>query len=292
MKVTPGIAPVKGVGRKDFSLEIESAKERRGLKLAYKQTLVIFGVVFSAINTGIHTAAASTTVLTDSTASFTASALVGLTIVNATDGSSGVIIANTATTITVLALTGGTLNKWTTLDVYYIPSPFAWVKTPLAIGGTAHYVDNVTGLSLPYTVQQGYTLTLIAGGGGFTQDAIMWVYIDTYLVMSGGVAAGGDVTYEDRVVALTTATIDPKGATSHTLDIQITNKGGAALEGGVEWAGILEEVGSEPLPLIKPIECRWCGHSVSVPVEQTRLICPKCGMLTIVRALSEFKRTA
>jgi len=289
-----GIFPVetRGIGKPDYSKEVSSARERRGLRLAYKQTLQIFGVVFTGIYTGAHTAAIHATIMTDAAAHFTVNALVGLPIFNVTDGSSGIIIANTANTVTVVALTGGVSDQWNPGDIYTIPSPFAWVQPPLAPGATAHYVDNVTGLALPFTVPEGYTLTLIAAGGGFTEDAIAWVYFDDYLVMSGGVMAGGQSDYENRVVGITTATIDPTGSASHTLDIQVTNLGAGNLEGGIEWTGILEAVGTPPLPLTKVIRCKWCGHEEPVPWEQTKLICPKCGRLTLVYTTRNFRRTA
>lgn len=70
--------------------------------------------------TGAHTAAAHATIMTDANAHFIVNELVGLTIENVTDGSSGVITANTETTVTVAALAGGTLNQWSTNDVYSI----------------------------------------------------------------------------------------------------------------------------------------------------------------------------
>lgn len=70
--------------------------------------------------TGAHTAAAHATIMTDANAHFVAGELVGLTIENVTDGSSGVVTANTETTVTVAALAGGTLNQWATNDVYSI----------------------------------------------------------------------------------------------------------------------------------------------------------------------------
>lgn len=70
---------------------------------------------------GTHTAANNLTIMTDATAHFVVNELVGLTIYNTTDGSSGVVTANTETTVTVAALAGGTLNQWTTGDAYTIP---------------------------------------------------------------------------------------------------------------------------------------------------------------------------
>ena len=71
--------------------------------------------------TGSHTGAVDqATVLTDSSQSWTVDALIGLQVFNATDGSSGIITDNDATTVTVSALAGGTGNDWDTDDVYEI----------------------------------------------------------------------------------------------------------------------------------------------------------------------------
>jgi len=283
--------PQTGVGKPDYSKEVSSGKERAGLTLAYHQTIEIWGIVFTAVYTGIHTAAPHATIMTDATALFIVNSLLGLTIVNITDGSSGIIIANTGNTVTVAALTGGGANLWNTGDVYTIPSPFAWVQPPLAPGATAHYIDNVTGLSLPFTVPKGYTLSLIAGGGGFTEDAIIWAYFDGYLAINGGVMTGGQTSYENRVVEMSTTTVDPTGAAPHTVDIQITNRGAGNLEGGIQWVGILEAVGTSPLPTTKTARCKWCGHEQTVPRETTHVTCPKCKQLTVYYNLTKFRKS-
>jgi len=69
---------------------------------------------------GIHTAVVHATIMTDANAHFIVNELVGLTIENVTDGSSGVITANTETTVTVAALAGGITNQWNTNDVYSV----------------------------------------------------------------------------------------------------------------------------------------------------------------------------
>lgn len=69
--------------------------------------------------TGTHTAGNNQPILTDGAQVFNINELVGLTIVNITDGSSGVITANTGTTVTA-TLTGGADNDWDTNDVYII----------------------------------------------------------------------------------------------------------------------------------------------------------------------------
>jgi len=69
---------------------------------------------------GTHTGGMGVAMLTDAAAHFRIpNGMVGLTIVNSTDGSSGLITANTETTVTAV-LAGGTGNVWDTGDIYYI----------------------------------------------------------------------------------------------------------------------------------------------------------------------------
>jgi len=171
-----------------------------------------------------------------------------------------------------------------------LPSPFVWVLPELAIGGTVSVVDNETGLTLPFTIPQGYTLALIAGGYSANQDAKVMFYFDGFLVLSG-VSSSGNPGYENKIVSVSTATIDPTGATTHILDIQITNLGGAALSGGIDWTGLLEEVGTPPLSLKKTVHCKWCGHEHTVPNKATYVTCPKCGELFIVADYSQKRST-
>lgn len=70
---------------------------------------------------GTHTGGAHATILTDATAHWVVDRLVGLTVLNTTDSSEGVITANTVNTVTVAALAGGTANAWALNDVYSIP---------------------------------------------------------------------------------------------------------------------------------------------------------------------------
>jgi hypothetical protein len=69
--------------------------------------------------TGTDDTSAAAATMTDSTASFTVDALIGLYIFNLTDGSFGVITDNTATVVTA-TLTGGTNNNWDSGDEYKI----------------------------------------------------------------------------------------------------------------------------------------------------------------------------
>ena len=71
---------------------------------------------------GSHDGAGDASVLTDSGESWTTDEWVGYTIYNTTDGSQGLITANTATTITA-TLYGGTENDWDVSDAYLIGRP-------------------------------------------------------------------------------------------------------------------------------------------------------------------------
>lgn len=70
-------------------------------------------------SSGAHDGAANAAILTDSGEAWVVSQLVGKTINNTTDGSSGVITANNATTVTA-TLAGGTDNDWDVSDAYTI----------------------------------------------------------------------------------------------------------------------------------------------------------------------------
>jgi len=71
---------------------------------------------------GTHDGAADASVLTDSGEAWTTDQFVDYTIYNVTDGSSGIITANTATTITA-TLAGGTDDDWDIGDAYVIGVP-------------------------------------------------------------------------------------------------------------------------------------------------------------------------
>ncbi len=79
-------------------------------------------VVAIGAYTGTHDAADDAAELSDSTASFRDDGLVGGTVYNTTDGSSGPITANAATTITA-ELSGGDDDDWDEDDDYTITEP-------------------------------------------------------------------------------------------------------------------------------------------------------------------------
>jgi len=95
--------------------------------------------------TGTHDGGNDVAVLTDSTRKWGTNFLVGLTVENLTDGSSGTITANTQTTITA-TLGGGTENDWDDGDTYSFPIGLYLGKTALLPGQTAMF-NNYTSYS-------------------------------------------------------------------------------------------------------------------------------------------------
>lgn len=102
---------------------VESARIKiKAENLVGSPSLRIYGhdVDTAFRDTGTHTGGTHATILTDSTASWVVDALIGLTVKNVTDGSTGEITDNDATTVTVAALSGGTDNQWELNDKYEI----------------------------------------------------------------------------------------------------------------------------------------------------------------------------
>ena len=88
------------------------AAAAQGIKIHVRTSLTNYAL-------GTHSGADDAAVLTDAEAHFVVNELVGLTIKNLTDGSSGLITANTGTTVTA-TLVGGTDNDWDKGDAYII----------------------------------------------------------------------------------------------------------------------------------------------------------------------------
>jgi hypothetical protein len=125
--------------------------------------------------TGIHTGADDqATVMTDSTAAYTPDALIDSTIYNTTDGSSGVITDNDATTITVAALVGGTGNEWDTNDKYEVNN--AGVIITSGVTAATGYDQRIENDSWGADEKK-----LLIGGGGPRGDELVLRPNTTYL---------------------------------------------------------------------------------------------------------------
>lgn len=284
--------PIRGVGKPDYERIVAGAKERRGIHLDYGQTLKVASLVFTTEVQVVVLAALGyvNCVLAD----------IGKMVVD--DGGNTAVLSaydnasrqwqigwpTPVAAGSVMTITGGVGSG---IALASVLNPFPWVIPPLAPGAVAHVIDVDTGLPTPFNVPQGYTLTLIAVGSGITEDAIAWGYMDGPLAIGLGVFPGGQSYFENKLTGLSTAQIDSTGATAHTMDVTITNLGLGNMLGTIDYILILEKVGSPPLPSVKMVKCKWCGHEFEVPNETTSVTCPKCGRLSIVYDLSKVKRT-
>ncbi len=170
-----------------------------------------------------------------------------------------------------------------------IPSPYAFVTTPLAVGATASLIDAETGLAMPYSSQAGYVFSVLSTSYSFNQDAAIWTYLEGALWATAGMPASGQVFYIAEVIGVSTAFFDPEGLIAHIVDFQVVNEGAAEMEGGFTTFVTLEEVGTEPLPTTKTVKCKFCGYEETVSRETTKWICPKCKKLNLYYNLSKFR---
>ena len=88
---------------------------------------------------GTHSGSNNASTLTDSTQAWTTDSLVGYVLKNLSDGSEGVITANTATTITA-TLSGGTDNDFDTGDTYEVGKNFVCLSHQLTQANEAYVV--------------------------------------------------------------------------------------------------------------------------------------------------------
>jgi len=162
--------------------------------------------------------------------------------------------------------------------------------TPLASGANTHMRDLETNLLLPVTIPAGYTLSMLTIGSTGNQDFMVYSYLDNALVTSVLIAMGsGGTDYVNKMIGFSTSMIDPTGASAHTLDVKIYNRGGGDLYGGVTIDAILEKVGSPPWPTTKECECPYCGNRQRVPIDTSTITCSKCGKVYVVYNLSKYR---
>ena len=101
---------------KDLHLQGSSGGSISTLTCDFRNTSITNIQTDGTVFTGTHDGAGNAATLSDSGAAFT-SLVIGRTVFNTTDGSSGVVTAFTATTLTA-TLTGGTDDDWDASDTY------------------------------------------------------------------------------------------------------------------------------------------------------------------------------
>jgi hypothetical protein len=136
---------------------------------------------------GTHSGSGNASTLTDSAASWTTDELVGYTIYNTTDGSSGSITANTATTVTA-TLSGGSDDDWDTNDVYRIDAAQTWILKQ-SNGAASATISAVVNMTLPNP--HGLETVCLEVTGGFGNGFMSIERTDTSTsVHSGNVLQG------------------------------------------------------------------------------------------------------
>jgi len=148
------------------------------------------------------------------------------------------------------------------------PYPVKWVKPALVPGGVAHMIDSNTGAPLPYLLPAGYTVTLIETTWNFDQDSVSIFYMDGAFFGMVGVTDGGLPQHVSRITGYSSTIIDPHALSSHWIDLQVINNGGANMSGGIEGVVLFEKIGSPPWPTEKTTSCPFCLANNVVPVGQ------------------------
>jgi hypothetical protein len=120
--------------------------------------VALFRKAKTASGVGADDTSTNAAFMTDSGESFTTNEFVGWTIYNITDGSSGIITANAATTVTA-TLSGGTDNDWDSGDKYVIGYKLGEISIPT---GTA--IGDVIFCDIPNVVNA-------AGTGSTTETS-------------------------------------------------------------------------------------------------------------------------
>lgn len=177
----------------------------------------------------------------------------------------------------------------TLTDQVLFPYPNPIARPPLASGASIHFIDGSTGVSTPYVVPAGYTLTLVQWEWTNNEDFEMWYYVDGILWGCPGMSPPGDNQGFNMLMLLSTSFIDPEALSPHTFDIVLINNGAGDLEGTFDFLFIMEAIGTPPWPSVKQCRCPFCTHTQSVPTGTTNIICDKCGKLYIVRDYSRIK---
>jgi len=179
-----------------------------------------------------------------------------------------------------------------------VPFPYLnpGVQPLLAAGDTAHLIDSETGLATGLVIPQGYTATLMMWEWTGNQDLVIWHYISydpfgLILMGSPGMSGPGANLCFNALVPVSTSYFDPTGATAHTWDVTITNRSTTdPFSGTVDFAFLLEPVGTPPLPTIKTCRCPFCGHEEKKPVTTTSVTCEECGQLYILWSLPRVQK--
>jgi phage FluMu protein Com len=160
-----------------------------------------------------------------------------------------------------------------------IASPYPHIVPPIAVGVPTSFIDMDTGFPTPFTVPAGYELEILQLVSMQNQNGRGDTYLDGFFIHHTYVE-GFAALYQQNILGLTTASIDPTFALPHTIDLQVINTGLDVMCGLVEVDWVLRLHHTE-IPTIKTIRCKWCGNTTSVSLTTVQWTCPKCGKLNL-----------
>lgn len=167
------------------------------------------------------------------------------------------------------------------------PYPVPWVKPALAAGASAHIIDALTGMDLPFLLPAGYAATLIEVTWNFDQDSEQQLFLDGLLIAIPGYTGGGSPQHVSRIEGYSTLLVDPTASLPHLLDYVVTNRGGAIMSGGWEVVLVIEAIGTPPFPTEKTVKCPFCGNQQVVPIVSTVITCVNCHKVFLVYSTSK-----
>lgn len=121
-----------------------------------------------------------------------------------------------------------------------ITSIAAFYKAPLPPTSTYHLVDEISGADMPFTIKPGYEYDILGYWLSFSQFTELNQYYSGILIANAFVEPN-QWTFEHNIKEFVSAEFDPNHL-GFTLDVTVTNRGSAALQGYGAIYGILRKI--------------------------------------------------
>lgn len=185
----------------------------------------------------------------------------------------GKIVSDRVKTFKEVTLLPNELIKTFSIVFSDVESLFPWVNSPLAIGSTAHLIDNSTNLPMPYVVPGGYELKIIRLWSSIDQPVLAELYVNTQMA-SNLLSQVGGVYFEQEIEEFTTKDLDPTFTTAALMDFVGQNAGYDYAYGTAVLSCLLIRHGTEPYEEdTKIAKCRVCGEEKRIPYDATSMKC-------------------
>ena len=148
---------------------------------------------------------------------------------------------------------------------------------PLGVGETEQLLDFETFLPVPYTSPKGWLADFREWF--FSYDGLVRLDVscgDFPTIVLQSYPAPWDFVHEyEQIIFFNTKFWDPEAAAAHEWDFKITNEDTVAVQGAIQVAMVLTDIGSH-YPTHKKVRCPLCGHVNTVELEETGIRCVKC----------------